>query len=81
VTASRRSSPPATPRGELATPLFERLRPQIEAIELPPGYELAWGGEYEDTSNAQAGPGRSLPVGILLMILTSIVLFGSCASP
>jgi len=35
------------PTQELATPLFNRLRPQIEAMELPPGYSLSWGGEYE----------------------------------
>jgi len=69
------------PRGELATPLFERLRPQIEAIERPPGYELAWGGEYEDNRNAQQGLARSLPLGMLLMILTSIVLFGKLRQP
>jgi multidrug efflux pump subunit AcrB len=64
-----------------ATPLFERLRPQIEAIELPPGYSLEWGGEYEDSQNAQAGLARSLPVGFLLMILTSIFLFGKLRQP
>ncbi len=69
------------PTGELATPLFERLRPQIEAIDLPAGYSLAWGGEYEDNQNAQEGLGSSLPVGILLMILTSIVLFGKLRQP
>ncbi|MEW8258923.1 MAG: efflux RND transporter permease subunit, partial [Candidatus Thiodiazotropha taylori] len=37
------------PTGELATPLFSRLKPQIEAIELPPGYSFSWGGEYEDS--------------------------------
>lgn len=69
------------PRGELATPLFERIKPQIEAIELPPGYSLAWGGEYEDNANAQKGLAQSLPVGVLLMILTSIVLFGKLRQP
>ncbi|MFT4768878.1 MAG: multidrug efflux pump subunit AcrB [Glaciecola sp.] len=69
------------PSGELATPLFERIQPQIEAIELPAGYTLAWGGEYEDNADAQQGLGRSLPVGILLMILTSIVLFGKLRQP
>lgn len=69
------------PTGELATPLFERLRPQIEAIDLPAGYSLAWGGEYEDNQNAQEGLGSSLPVGILFMILTSIVLFGRLRQP
>ena len=69
------------PAGSLATPLFERLRTQIEAIELPPGYRLEWGGEYEDSVNAQAGLGSSLPVGFLLMILTSIFLFGKLRQP
>ncbi len=69
------------PTGELATPLFERLRAQIEDIELPPGYSLAWGGEYEDSQNAQKGLGASLPVGFLLMILTSIFLFGKLRQP
>ncbi len=69
------------PTGELATPLFERLRPQIEAIELPPGYSLSWGGEYEDSQKAQAGLSNSLPVSFLLMILTSILLFGKLRQP
>ncbi len=69
------------PTGELATPLFNRLRPKIEAIELPPGYELSWGGEYEDSSNAQAGLGAVLPASFLLMILTSILLFGKVRQP
>ena len=39
------------------------------------------GGEYEDSVNAQAGLGASLPVGFLLMILTSIFLFGKLRQP
>ncbi len=69
------------PTGELAGPLFERLRLEIEQIPLPPGYSLEWGGEYEDSVNAQAGLGKSLPVGFLLMILTSILLFGKLRQP
>ncbi|MEP1471695.1 MAG: efflux RND transporter permease subunit [Halieaceae bacterium] len=69
------------PTEELATPLFSRLRPQIEAMALPAGYSLVWGGEYEDSSNAQKGLGASLPVGFLLMILTSIFLFGKLRQP
>ena len=62
-------------------PLLARLRPQIEAIELPPGYQLEWGGEYEDAKNAQLGLGAALPLGFLLMILTSIFLFGKLRQP
>jgi multidrug efflux pump subunit AcrB len=69
------------PHDGSASALFERLRPQIEAIELPAGYQLEWGGEYEDSRNAQTGLGRSLPVGFLLMILTSIFLFGKLRQP
>jgi multidrug efflux pump subunit AcrB len=69
------------PTEELTTPLFNRLRPQIESIELPPGYELSWGGEYEDSANAQGGLAKVLPIGFLLMILTSILLFGKIRQP
>ena len=69
------------PTEGLATPLFERLKPKIEDIELPPGYELSWGGEYEDSANAQAGLARVLPTGFILMILTSILLFAKVRQP
>lgn len=69
------------PRDGSAGPLLNELRPQIEAIPLPPGYELEWGGEYEDSINAQAGLAASLPVGFMLMILTSIFLFGKLRQP
>ena len=62
-------------------PLLARLQPQIEALELPPGYQLEWGGEYEDSKNAQLGLAAALPLGFLLMILTSIFLFGKLRQP
>ncbi len=64
-----------------ATELFERLRPQIEAMKLPAGYQLEWGGEYEDSSNAQNSLSKALPGGFLLMILTTILLFGKLKQP
>ena len=69
------------PSGDLATPLFERLRAQIEAMERPPGYSLSWGGEYEDSNRAQGALAAALPSGFLLMILTSILLFGKVRQP
>jgi len=71
----------ANPTGELATPLFSRIRPQIEALELPPGYELEWGGEYEDTAKAQTALFSRLPMGFLVMIIVSILLFGRLRQP
>ena len=69
------------PNEGLATPVFERLRPQIEAIPLPPGYKLEWGGEYEDSRDANAAIAKSLPMGFLTMIIIVIVLFGKVRQP
>jgi multidrug efflux pump subunit AcrB len=71
----------ADPDQGLATSLFERVAPQVEAIELPPGYELEWGGEYEDSRNAQAGLSASLPAFFLSMVLITIMLFNSLKQP
>jgi multidrug efflux pump subunit AcrB len=73
--------PSCNPTGELTAPLFGRLQPQIEAMELPPGYSLAWGGEYEDTADAQGALFAALPGGFLMMILISILLFGKVRQP
>ncbi|WP_461481551.1 efflux RND transporter permease subunit [Porticoccus sp.] len=64
-----------------ASILFATVRPEVEAIKLPRGYELEWGGEYEDSGNAQAGLSASLPVFILLMVLITIMLFNSLRLP
>jgi len=69
------------PKSGPATTVFEQLRPKIEAIELPPGYTLEWGGEYEDSSDAQAALAGKMPVVALLMVLVVIVLFNSIRQP
>ena len=71
----------ADPAQGLATNLFNRVRPQVEALPLPPGYELEWGGEYEDSGKAQAALAGSIPVFVLAMILVTIVLFNSLRQP
>ena len=68
---------PSIVSGETAAQLFERLRPQIEAIELPRGYQLEWGGEYESSRDAQKAVFGSLPLGYLAMFLITILLFDS----
>jgi multidrug efflux pump subunit AcrB len=69
------------PKGPLAGPVFEQLRPKIEAIALPPGYSLSWGGEYEDQTKAQASLLGVLPPSFLAMILVSVLLFGKLKQP
>ncbi len=60
--------------------LFKRLKPQIEAITLPPGYELSWGGEYESSSEAKQSLFASLPLGYLLMFIITVLLFNEMRS-
>jgi multidrug efflux pump subunit AcrB len=69
------------PKSGPASVLFERLRPQIEAIELPPDYFLEWGGEYEDTANARGPLMASLPIFVGMMVLITITLFNTLKEP
>ena len=71
----------ADPIAGPASVLFAQVRPQIEAIELPSGYEMEWGGEYEDSGNAQAGLVASLPMFVMVMVLITILLFNSLRQP
>ena len=66
---------------ETAGEAFARIRPQIEAIDIPDGYELEWGGEYENAGEAQQALGKGLPMGFLVMFLISVLLFGRVRQP
>ncbi|MEE2885925.1 MAG: efflux RND transporter permease subunit [Planctomycetota bacterium] len=64
-----------------ANQLFARVRPKLEAIELPTGYSREWGGEYEDSGDAQAALFGNIPTFVLLMVLITIALFNSLRLP
>ncbi|MCQ9379692.1 efflux RND transporter permease subunit [Methyloversatilis sp. XJ19-49] len=65
------------PAGQLSAPLFERLRPQIEAIALPPGYALEWHGEHKASTEANEGLATAAPYGFVAMVLAVIVMFNA----
>jgi len=65
------------PEFGLATRILDYVRPRVEALDLPKGYTLEWWGEYKSTTEAQASLAGSMPLFILLMIVTVIVLFNS----
>ncbi len=48
---------------------------------MPPGYRIEWGGEFENSQNANESLARQLPVTILIMVLISIVLFNALRQP
>jgi multidrug efflux pump subunit AcrB len=67
--------------GDLASDLQARLLPQIEAIELPPGVKLEWGGELGNSSEANGDLASTLPLGFLAMVLVVVVLFNGLRQP
>ncbi|HCE2439232.1 TPA: efflux RND transporter permease subunit VmeI [Vibrio parahaemolyticus] len=66
---------------ETASTLQKRLQPQIEAIQMPPGYSLEWGGEYESSGDAQESLFTTMPMGYLFMFLITVFLFNSTKEP
>ncbi|MBR9874940.1 MAG: efflux RND transporter permease subunit VmeI [Vibrionaceae bacterium] len=66
---------------ETASTLQKRLQPQIEAIEMPAGYSIEWGGEYESSGDAQASLFTTMPMGYLFMFLITVFLFNSVKEP
>ncbi|HAS28607.1 MAG TPA: MFS transporter, partial [Alcanivorax sp.] len=66
---------------ETGDQVLRRVRPEIEALPLPAGYELTWGGEYELTQDAQKAVFASVPLGYLFMFIITILLFDSLRQP
>ncbi|WP_105189004.1 efflux RND transporter permease subunit [Pseudoalteromonas sp. T1lg48] len=66
---------------ETPAKLFARIRADIEAIPLPRGYELQWGGEFESASKARSAIFGSLPLGYLAMFVITVLLFNSVRKP
>lgn len=57
------------------------IRGPIEALVLPSGYKIAWGGEYENSTKAQESLGNQLPFSILIMVIISVLLFNALRQP
>ncbi|MFW2372814.1 MAG: efflux RND transporter permease subunit [Gammaproteobacteria bacterium] len=57
--------------------LHSKIRLSIEAIELPAGYMLEWGGEYEAQQKANVAVFAFVPLGVLVMVVLTVILFTS----
>jgi len=64
-----------------ASIVLDRIKAKIEGLKMPVGYEIEWGGEYENSHDAQVGLAANLPVALLLMILVTIILFNGLRQP
>ncbi len=65
------------PEHGLSSNILARVRPQVEALDMPTGYSMEWWGENKSTLEAQASLAGSMPVFILMMIVMVVLLFNS----
>jgi multidrug efflux pump subunit AcrB len=68
-------------RDTTAAAVLASIRTEVEAMSLPPGYQIAWGGEYEDSAVAQQSLAKQLPLAFMIMVMISILLFNALRQP
>ncbi|EBA15852.1 transporter, AcrB/AcrD/AcrF family protein [Roseobacter sp. SK209-2-6] len=69
------------PTSMTAASVFSEVQETLEAMELPAGYTMEWGGDHESSGDANASLGKQLPVTILIMVLISVFLFNAIRQP
>ncbi len=67
--------------GMLPSEMQKAVEEKIEAIELPIGYEMAWGAEKENSAKAQNGIKTNMAAPTIAMILIIIMLFNNLRQP
>ena len=53
----------------------------IEAIELPPGYELIWDGEHASTVESQEGLVPGIVPAVVIILFIIVILFNAVRPP
>ena len=69
------------PRERTAAEVHAAIRKTVEDMPLPPGYRMAWGGEFEASGKAQSGLAAQLPLSFIAMVLISVLLFNALRQP
>ncbi len=77
-TIAAQANPPA---GHNAARVFAQVRGEVEAIPLPPGYALQWGGEYESNRDAMTTLQSRIPTALGIMLLVTVLMFGKVKQP
>lgn len=67
--------------GANADAMLSRIKSKIEAIKLPVGYSLEWGGEREMSSDAMGGMAAAFIPAILIMFTIMVFLFNGFKQP
>jgi multidrug efflux pump subunit AcrB len=69
------------PKEGMPSVLFAELRPLIEGIDLPAGYFMEWGGEHEDSTDAQQSLAKGAILPTIIMVLMTVMLFNKIRNP
>jgi multidrug efflux pump subunit AcrB len=69
------------PDGVPASALLEDVRAEVESIDLPPGYTVEWGGEFEDSNNAQMSLIPGMIPALIIVALVVVALFNAFRPP
>ena len=69
------------PDGVAASALRDEVVDPVEAIELPPGYALEWGGEFESSRDAQMSLIPGIVPAMVIVAITIIALFNAFRPP
>lgn len=69
------------PNNTTAINLYNKIKGDIEAIELPIGYHLEWGGEAESSAEAQEKLLSKFPLALISMFTISLLLFKTIRHP
>lgn len=68
---------PSPQSGQTSGDILARVKPRIDALTLPHGYRIEWGGDAENSSEAQQGLFTTLPLGYLVMFIITVLMFSS----
>ncbi len=71
----------AQPDGVYFPTLRESVIEKFEAMELPPGYEMFWDGEYDSTLRAQRALLPGMAPAAVIMVLIIVALFNAVRPP
>ncbi|WP_300673654.1 efflux RND transporter permease subunit [Desulfoluna sp.] len=70
-----------THEGVLPSTVLKKIRPAIDALELPPGYRIEYGGEYEGKVSTFSQMAAALVVSVVLIYLILLFQFKNSREP
>ena len=78
---SRTITVQSSPNNATTSALRNSVLAAFEAIELPPGYRLEWGGEYETQRDSMAALVPGIVPTVVIMVFIIVLLFNAYRPP